>query len=115
MFEDFFSDLVGGFARLVVGGFLIWMVFIMLLFFRELFTPGDINVRDYLYRAWKRFLFSFELAAYGGVIVAPIMMQDSEDGVAQYTVMMILAILASALFLYIRYQSGGFGFRRRHR
>ncbi|MDA8352905.1 MAG: hypothetical protein M0Z65_06880 [Firmicutes bacterium] len=114
MFEDFFSNLVGGFARLVVGGFLIWMVFILFLFFKELFTPGDIQIRDYLYRAWKRFLFSFELSAYGGMIVAPIMMQKSEEEVAQYTVMMVLAILASALFLYIRYQSGRlFGFRRR--
>ncbi|SMO62813.1 hypothetical protein [Melghirimyces algeriensis] len=109
-----FDDVIGGFARLVVSGFVIWMALVLLLFFKELFTPGDINVRDYLFRAWKRFLLSFEVTAYGGVFVAPYMMKNSEQ-TAQYTAMLIFAILFSALFLYLRFQSGGFKLRRRQR
>lgn len=114
MLADFFGELVAAFATLVVAGFLIWMAFIVILFFRELFTPGDIHVRDYLYRAWKRFLISFEITAYGGMILAPMLIKRAEeDEVTRYTLIMILAILFSALFVYIRYQTGGFGFRRR--
>lgn len=116
MFGDFFTELVAAFATLVVVGFLIWMAFVVILFFKELFTPGDIQVRAYLYRVWKMFLFSFEITAYGGVVVAPYLMKKAEeDEVTRYTIIMILAILFSALFLYIRYQTGGFGFRRRRR
>lgn len=116
MLGDFFSELVAAFAILVVAGFLIWMAFIVILFFKELFTPGDIHVRDYLYRAWKRFLFSFEITAYGGMVLTPVLIKRAEeDDVTRYTMVMILAILFSALFIYIRYQTGGFGFRRRKR
>lgn len=116
MFGDFFTELVAAFATLVVAGFVIWMACIVFLFFKELFTPGDIQVRKYLYRVWKMFLFSFEITAYGGVVVAPYLMNKAEeDEVTRYIMILILAILFSALFLYIRYQTGGFGFRRRRR
>ncbi|MFD1425374.1 putative membrane protein [Kroppenstedtia sanguinis] len=113
MFGDFFTELVAAFATLVVFGFVIWMVLIVIMFFKELFTPGDIQVRDYLYRVWKRFLFSFEVTAYGGIVVVPYLMNKAEeDDVTRYMMMLILAILFSALFLYIRFK---IGFRRRRR
>ncbi|OYD08871.1 hypothetical protein [Paludifilum halophilum] len=112
VFQDFFSELVGGFARLVTAGFIVWMIFIVFLFFRELFTPGDIRIRSYLYRVWKMFLFSFEITAYGGVIAAPFLMNRSEEYL-RYGVVMGLALLASAVFLKIRIATGRFGFRKK--
>jgi hypothetical protein len=105
--ETFFKELVAAFALLVVAGFIVWMAFVLIVFFRELFKPGDIQIRTYLYRVWRLLLLSFELVAYGGVIVAPFLLKSTEDQHLRYSLMLVEAILFSALFLYIRWKTVG--------
>ncbi|MFC4076875.1 hypothetical protein [Salinithrix halophila] len=105
MLDDFFTQLVGAFARLVTAGFLIWMAFVVLLFFKELFTPGDVRVKEYLYRVWRMLLFSFEITAYGGVLVALFFLikgGEEEGWGLLYGLMLTMAILASWLFIRLR-------------
>ncbi|PTM59687.1 hypothetical protein [Desmospora activa] len=111
--QTFFRELVAAFALLVVSGFVLWMVFVVIALFRELFNPGDIQIRSYLYRIWRLLLLSFELVAYGGIFVAMFLLKSAEEEKLRFTLMMIQAILFSVLFLYIRWKTGGFFFQQK--
>lgn len=113
--EIFFKELVAAFALLVVAGFILWMGFVLVVFFLELFKPGDIQIRSYLYRVWRLFMLSFELTAYGGIVVAPFLLKSTEDQHLRFTLVLIEAILFSALFLYIRWKTVGFFPQRKER
>ncbi|SDW67214.1 hypothetical protein SAMN05444487_10595 [Marininema mesophilum] len=105
--SDFFTQLVGAFARLVTAGFIVWMTFVIIIFFKELFTPGDIRVREYLYRVWRRWLLSFELTSYGGIVVALyyLFKGGEEADPLLYSLILVFAILGSWFFIRLRIRS----------
>ena len=73
-----FKAFIGGFARLFLTSLLLWMISLVFLLFRELFTPGDLDFKDYFLKVWKFFKLSFEVVAYGALIVAPILIYTSQ-------------------------------------
>lgn len=112
--QTFFRELVAAFALLMVSGVVLWMVFVVIALFRELFRPADIHIRSYLYRIWRLLLLSFELVAYGGIFVAMFLLKSTEDEQLRFTLMLIQSILLSILFLYLRWKMGGFFFQQKH-
>ncbi|GGE13036.1 hypothetical protein GCM10011571_13020 [Marinithermofilum abyssi] len=99
--SQFFTELLAGFARIVVSGFVLWMVLVVGLLFKELFSPGDVNLRSYLLRVWSLFLNSFEMASYGWVLWSFYRL-NSTDADLQYGISLTLSIIASVYFLYLR-------------
>jgi hypothetical protein len=99
-----FSAFIGGFASLFLISLIIWMVLLFVLLFRELFTPGDIDFKVYFTKVWKMLKLSFEVVAYGAVILAPILIYNSEDKLT-YSMVWVASILLTFLFLYLRKQN----------
>lgn len=104
--ENFFGELVGGFARVIVAALIIWMICLLVLLFKELFSPGKLDFKAYLYKVWRSLLFSFEITAYGGLLVGPYMMFKTEKYLT-YAMVFVVALLFSALAITIRRQTGG--------
>lgn len=102
-----FKAFIGGFARLFLTSLLIWMISLVFLLFRELFTPGDLDFKEYFLKVWKFFKLSFEVVAYGALIVAPILIYTSKETLV-YSMVWVASFLLSFLFLYIRKQTNGF-------
>lgn len=101
-----FKAFIGGFARLFLTSLLIWMISLVFLLFRELFTPGDLNFKEYFLKVWKFFKLSFEVVAYGALVVAPILIYLSEETLI-YSMVWVASFILSFVFLYIRKQSKG--------
>lgn len=99
--HEFFQALIAGFGRIILIAMILWMISLIVLLFRELFRPGDIQFRSYLYRVWKWLLWSFEIASYGGVIVAPVLMYRSEEYL-KYGMVLFAAIVFSAVLIHLR-------------
>lgn len=106
--EEFFRELIGGFARVIVAALIVWMIFLIVLLFKELFSPGKLDFKEYLYRVWRMLLFSFEITAYGGLIVGPILMFKTERYLT-YSLVFVVALLFSALAITIRRKVGDWG------
>lgn len=99
--HQFFQALIAGFGWIILIAMILWMISLIVLLFRELFQPGDIHFRSYLYRVWKWLLWCFEIASYGGVIVAPILMYRTGEYL-NYGMVMFAAIVFSAGLIYLR-------------
>jgi hypothetical protein len=99
--HEFFQALIAGFGRIILTAMILWMISLIVLLFWELFSPGDIQFRSYLYRVWKWLLWSFEIASYGGVIVAPILMYRTKEYL-NYGMVLFAAIVFSAVLIYLR-------------
>lgn len=99
-----FKAFIGGFARLFLTSLIIWMISLVVILFRELFTPGDLDFKEYFKKVWKMFKLSFEIVAYGAVVIAPILIYSSEETLI-YSMVWVASILLSFLYLYLRKQS----------
>ncbi|MBA4492973.1 hypothetical protein ACFO25_08210 [Paenactinomyces guangxiensis] len=106
--QEGFSAFIGGFARIFFISLILWMIGLLVLLFREMFSPGEFVIREYFKKVWKMLLFSFEIAAYGAVVVGPILMFTTEDQFLVYIMVTIDAVILSAIYLYVRKQTGGF-------
>lgn len=105
--EEGFSSLISGFAWMAIFVIIFWVVLILILMFRELFSPDDrIQLREYLSRVWRRLLISYEVVSYGGLIVIPILMIFTEEGFSTYWMMLVASIVFSAADLYVRRYAG---------
>jgi hypothetical protein len=105
--QEGFSAFIMGFFRIFVVSVIIWMIGLIVLLFREMFSAHDFNIREYLYKVWKMLLASFEWTAYVAVVVAPIIMIVSKNYLT-YGMVTLAAIILSVIYLYIRKQTGGF-------
>lgn len=101
-----FKAFIGGFARLFLTSLVLWMISLVFLLFRELFTPGDLDFKEYFSNVWKFFKLSFEGVAYGALVVAPVLIYLTEETMI-YSMVWIASFLLSFVFLYIRKQSRG--------
>lgn len=101
-----FKAFIGGFARLFLASLLLWMVSLVFLLFRELFRPGDLNFKEYFKDVWKFFKLSFEVVAYGALVIAPILIFRSDDTMT-YGMVWVASMILSFVFLYIRKQARG--------
>jgi len=105
--EDFFSRLISGFAWMAIFIVLLWIELILILMFRELFSPDDrFRFREYMRRVWRRLLISYEVVSYGGLIVLPVLMLMAEEGASTYGMTLVASIVLSAVGLYVRRYAG---------
>lgn len=103
--SDFFSAFLGGFVRIFIASFIIWMIGLVILLFRELFSNDEFLFRIYLQKVWKMLILAFQIASYGGVIVGPVLMFTSESYL-MYSLLTIDAILLSILYFKLRQKIG---------
>jgi hypothetical protein len=101
LIQESLSILFTAFANLLLVSLLLWMIGLVVLLFRELFVPGELSLRQYLYRVWKWFIYSFEVVAYGGMVIGLFMMLTKKPNEDSF-VLTIAAILLSSFFLHIR-------------
>ncbi|MGI6125484.1 MAG: hypothetical protein ACOYEF_00810 [Planifilum sp.] len=105
--EKWLSQIISGFAWMAIFIIIFWIILILILMFRELFTPDDrFHFREYLARVWRRLLISYEVISYGGLIVIPVLMSVAEEGVSTYWMMLVASIVFSAVDLYVRRYAG---------
>ncbi len=104
-FQDFFSALIGGFARIFIASFILWMVGLIVLLFRELFNSDEFSFQKYLRKIWKVLLFSFELSAYGGIVVGLFLAITSEQ-VLTYSLVTADAVILSLIYFNFRRRNG---------
>jgi hypothetical protein len=100
-FQDFFSAFIGGFARIFISSFIIWMVGLIVLLFRELFSSEDFSFQKYLRKIWKVLLFSFEWCAYGAIVVGLILMY-SADKYLTYLMVSVDAVILVLIYFNLR-------------
>lgn len=105
--EEVFTNFIGGFARIFFVSFIVWMIGLVVLLFRELFNQNDFSFKDYLYKVWKLFILSFEFCGYGGIIVGAILLIITEDYLV-YSMVTIAATILSIIYFTIRRRTGGF-------
>lgn len=111
--QEGFSAFISGFARLFFASLIVWMGGLIVLLFREMFSSGEFALRDYLNKVWKMFRLSFEIVAYGAVIVGPILVfRAEEDLKLNYIMMTVAAVILSVIYLYIRKQAGALSLDR---
>lgn len=96
---------IGGFARIFLISLLIWMILLVILLFRELFTPGDLDFKEYFKKVWKMLKLAFEGVAYAAVFVAPILIYRSEEDKLTNSMVWVASILLSITFLFLRRRS----------
>jgi hypothetical protein len=96
-----FSAFIGGFVRLFFISVMVWMVGLIVLLWREMFRPGKLMVREYMYQVWKTFYFSLEWVAYLGIFIAPLCMIWTKQYLI-YAMMTIDSLLLSSLYLLLR-------------
>lgn len=99
--QDFFTAFIGGFARIFITSFILWMVGLIVLLFRELFSSDEFSFQKYLRKIWKVLLFSFELSAYGGIVVGLILAFTSEQ-ILTYSLVTVDAIILSLIYFNLR-------------
>lgn len=102
---------MGGFARIFIFSFVVWMIGLIVLLFRELFNNEEFQFQKYLQKIWKVFLFAFEWSAYGGILVGPLLMISSKSYLT-YGMVTIDSILLSLLYYNLRRRIGGKGTRK---
>lgn len=105
--EEWFSRLISGFAWLAIFIILFWIGLVLILMFKELFSPDDrFQFREYMSRVWRRLLISYEAVSYGGLIVIPVLMLSAEEGVSTYGMVLFASIVLSVAGLYVRRHAG---------
>lgn len=118
-FQEGFTSFITGFSIILLIAVVIWMIGLVVLLFRELFSPTRLDLRDYLYKVLRMLIVSVECTIYGTVVIAPIMMYVTEEYL-RYGMITVAAVILTVISLYIRRQTGGWGrsgmFRiRRHK
>ncbi|MBA4601346.1 hypothetical protein [Thermoactinomyces mirandus] len=107
-FQEGFSSFITGFSIVFLVAVVVWMVGLVVLLFRELFSPVRFELRTYIHKVFRMLLSSLEWTFYGFVIVGPILMFMTKNYMT-YGMITIAAVILSAISLYIRSQTGGFG------
>jgi hypothetical protein len=107
MIHEIFSAFIAGFARIFFVSFILWMIGLIILLFREMFSPGELVIRDYMGKVWKMLLSCFEWVAYGAVFVGPVLMFWTKNYL-DYLMVTIAAVFLSSVCLSIRKRTGGF-------
>jgi hypothetical protein len=102
---DFFFAFIGGFSRIFIATFIIWMIGLIVLLFRELFSSDEFTFQVYLQKVWKMLVLAFQLSAYGSIIIGPILMYTSESYLT-YALLTVDAILLSLLYYNLRQRIG---------
>ncbi len=104
--KEGFSALFLGFITLFLISLGIWMLGIIVMLFRELFSARVFVIQDYLRRLWKLFVFSFEGIAYLSIVVSPLLLFVVENHTLNIVMTWIAGIVLSILYIYIRRQRG---------
>lgn len=110
--RNYLFFVVSSFAEIFLVSFVVWMAALLVLMFRELFSPEDLRVREYLFRVWRTLLLSFEFVAYSAVLISPIMMLLTRKYV-EYGTTVCAALILSSVYLYIRKRTIGFRFKEK--
>lgn len=105
--SDFVFAFFGGFARIFIGFFILWMIGIIGLLFMELFNNEEFQFRVYLNKIGKVLLISFQIAIFGSVVIGPILLFKTEEYLT-YTLVTIDGILLSILYFFLRRRLGKF-------
>lgn len=103
--SDFIFAFLGGFARIFIASFLLWMIGIVVLLFMELFNNEEFQFRIYLQKLWKVLWISFQIAGYGSVVVGIILLFQTEEYLT-YSLVTIDGILLSILYFNLRRRLG---------
>jgi hypothetical protein len=106
--SDFFSAFLGGFARIFIASFILWMIGVVGLLFRELFNNEEFQFRVYLQKLWKVLWVSFQIAGYGSVVVGIIFLFQTDEYLT-YSLVTIDGILLSVLYFSLRKRLGKSG------
>lgn len=107
-FQEGFSSFITGFSIVLLVAVVVWMIGLVVLLFRELFSPSRLDIRDYLHKVWRMLIVSVECTIYGAVIIAPILMFVTKEYM-NYGMITIAAVILAVISLYIRSQTGGWG------
>ncbi|MCH5583628.1 hypothetical protein MK805_01405 [Shimazuella sp. AN120528] len=105
--SNFFYAFIGGFARIFITSFILWMIGIVGLLFMELFNNEEFQFRLYLQKVWKVLLISFQIAVYGSVVVGLVLLFKTKEYLT-YTLVTIDGILLSILYISLRRRLGNF-------
>jgi hypothetical protein len=103
--SDFFFAFFAGFARIFIASFILWMIGIVGLLFMELFNNEEFQFRLYLQKIWKVLLISFQISAYGSVIVGLILLFKTEEYLT-YSLVTMDGIILSILYFSLRRRLG---------
>ena len=103
--SDFISAFIGGFARIFIASFIFWMLGVVVLLFMELFSNEEFHFRVYLQKIWKVLILSFQISAYGSIVVGPILMFMNKEYLT-YSLVTIDGILLSILYFKLRRRIG---------
>lgn len=101
---EFFQNLLSGFAWIIIFSLLVWMFGLIVLLIKELFTPKELIIKEYLKKVWKMFRTIFEWSSYGGIIAGLVMIKTSGE-VYSNVMLSIAAIILSVFHLSWRKQS----------
>lgn len=112
--RNYLFFVVSSFAEIFLVSFVVWMAALLVLMFREMFSPEDLRVREYLFKVWRTLLLSFEFVAYSAVLISPIMMLLTRKYV-EYGTTVCAALILSSVYLYIRKRTIGFRFKEKKR
>lgn len=104
--KEGFSAFFLGFVTLFLASLGIWMLGLIVMLFRELFSARVFVIQDYLRRLWKLFVFSFEGIAYLSIVVAPLLLFVVDSYTLNIVMTWIAGIILSILYVYIRRQRG---------
>lgn len=105
--HDYLFLVISSFAKVFFVSFVVWMIALVVLMFRELFSPGELTLRAYLVKVTRALLLSFEFVAYSAVVILLIMTLVTRNYVA-YGISTAVAAFLSSIYLIVRKQTVGF-------
>ncbi|MXQ54363.1 hypothetical protein [Shimazuella alba] len=103
--SDFLFAFIGGFARIFIASFFLWMVGVVGLLFMELFNNAEFVFKAYLQKVWRILILSFQIAGYGSVVVGLILMFMTKEYLTN-SLITIDGILLSILYFNLRRRLG---------
>jgi hypothetical protein len=104
--SDFFFSFIGGFARIFIAVFVLWMIGIVLLLLKELFSSDDFEFRPYIQKIGRILLLAFQVSSFGSVPVGILMLFQEEPDYLINSMIIVDGIILSFLYFYVRKKIG---------
>lgn len=104
--SEFFSAFLGGFARIFIAVFLLWMLGILILLVKELFTSGDFQFRSYIQHIGRILLLAFQVSSFGSIPFGVFMLFQEEPDYLIDSMIIVDGIILTILYFNLRKKIG---------